>query len=310
MISLWAVGAAMAGSGPWVVGEGQGSVYLGGEVQRLDRLAITVDGERQVIDVGEGLSSVGVKGIGTVGLTPRFELQATVPWWRVQANRPDAALCGALGLGACQTTATVGVLELRGKGLALDELYGAPVSIALGGELRSGDFTSATRERITNVGEGGLDTGLFASIGRSGALGQGYWSSFVEVLGRYRFPLTRAYPRNQGTQPAPGSELASTAELVFGPGRRFAFGPVGNALWRPWGLDWGQLDLGDRDRLGALRILNVRVGGVAVLRGPRDVTASISVLRTVAAQNNPTDVLSISAGVQTLLRRRERVVDE
>jgi hypothetical protein len=306
----WVVTAAMAGSGPWVVGEGQGSVYVGAEAQRLTRLAITVGGERQLIDVGEGLSAVGVKAIATVGLTPHFELQAVAPYWRVQANRPDAELCTALGLGACRTTSTLGVLELRGKGLLLDELYGAPVSLALGAELRSGDFTASTRERITNVGEGGLDTGAFASVGRSGALGDGYWSGFVEVLGRYRFPLTQDYPSPNGPMPAPASELASCAEVVLGPGRRFAFGPVGNALWRPGGLDWGQIDLGDPDRLGALRVLNVRVGGVFVVRGPRDVTASLSVLRTVAAMNNPTDILSISAGIQTQLRRRPRGADE
>ncbi|MEZ4234764.1 MAG: hypothetical protein R3F59_01085 [Myxococcota bacterium] len=305
-----AAAAAWAGSGPWVVGEGQGSVYLGGEAQRLTRLAITVDGDRQVIDVGEGLSALGIKAIGSVGLTPHVELEATLPFWRVQANRPDDELCGALGLGACRTTTSVGVLALRGKGLLLDEVYGAPLSFALGAEVRSGDLTSGTRERITNVGEGGLDTGLFASVGRSGALGGGSYAGYVEVLGRYRFPLTRAYPDNRGNGIAPGSELQGTADLLLGPGRRFSVGPIVGALWRPWGLDWGELDLGDRDRLGALRVLNAQVGATAVVRGPGDLAASLTVLRTVAAVNNPTDTLSISAGVQTLLRTRERDRDE
>lgn len=300
------ISPALAGSGPWVVGEGQASIYVGAETQRLTRLAITVDGERDVIDVGQGVSALGAKAIATVGLTPHLELQGSVPWWRVQANRPDEALCTDLGLGACRTTSTLGIIELRGKGLLLDELFGAPVSLALGTEVRSGDFTAPTRERITNAGEGNLDTGAFLSVGRTSSLGQeGYWSGYLEILSRYRFPLTRDYPSSQGGLRVPGSEFAAVSEIVISPARRVAVGPVGTTLWRPYGLDWGQIDLADPDRLGALRIFNARVGGTLVIRGPSDLTASFTVLQTVAAVNNPTDVLSVSAGLQTTLKRRE-----
>lgn len=298
---------AVAGSGPWVVGEGNTSVYVGAESQRLTRLAIQVDGNRDVVDVGEGLSSFGLKGIVTVGITPRFELQGIVPWWRIQANRPDAELCLTLGLDACETTTTVGVLEFRGKVLLLDELFGAPLSVAVGSEVRVGDFTMPTRERITNAGEGGLDNGWFLTVGRTGRLGEGkgYWSGFVDVLGRYRFPNTRTYPNFEGDLAVPGSELGASAEVVFGT-PRVVVGPVATMLWRPGGLDWDAIDLSDRDRLAALRVLNVRVGGTAVVRGPRSLSASFTVLRTVVSRNNPSDVLSIGAGIQTLVKRRRR----
>ena len=298
--------AALAGSGPWVVGEGNTSIYVGGESQRLTRLAIRVDGERSVVDVGEGVSILGAKSIVTVGITPRVEIQGVLPWWRVQATRPDASLCQDLGLEACRRTSTIGIIELRGKVLVLDELFGAPFSLAVGPEFRFGDFTLPTRQRLTNVGEGGLDTGGFLAIGRTGGLGSsGYWSGFLDVLGRYRFPNTDTYPGLQGDLAVPGSELGANAEIVMG-NRRVVAGPVATMLWRPGGRDWGEIDLTDPDRFAALRIFNVRVGATAVVRGTKSVSAAVTVLYTAAAINNPSNVLSVSAGLQSLLRGRRR----
>lgn len=302
---------AWAGSGPWILGPGQGTLYLGVESQRLNRLAIRVDGDRDVVDVGQGLSTFGVKAIGSLGLTSRFELQGTVPWWRVQANRADAPLCTQLGADvgreACETTTSVGTVELRGKGLLLDEFFGGPVSLAIGGEVRAGDFTMATRERLTNVGEGGLDTGAFVSLGRTGAVGRrGYWSGYVEVLGRYRFPVTRNLPPRLGERSVPGSEFTATGEWVISPRSRIAFGPLVTMLWRPFGVDWGDVDLTDQDRLGALRVFNARVGATFAVRGPGAVVATASVLHTAAAVNNPVDVLAVTAGVQAPFGNRRR----
>src|SRR5687768_13175668 len=117
---------ATAGSGPWVVGDGRASVYLGVEAQRLNHLAVNTDDEREVLDVGEGISKFGVRAIATVGLGRRLELEGSAPWYHVRANREDAALCEALGLGACDTTQGVGILEARVKGVVLDEYFGAP----------------------------------------------------------------------------------------------------------------------------------------------------------------------------------------
>lgn len=306
---------AHAGSGPWVIGEGLGTVYVGLESQRLNRLAITVDGDRSVIDVGEGLSTIGVKAIGTLGLTPRIEIQAQVPFWHVQANRPDSQLCtdigAAVGREACETTTSFGILEFRGKGLLLDEFFGAPFSLAIGPEFRWGELTQSTRERITNVGEGGLDAGGFVSIGRTGAIGdRGYWSGYLELVGRYRFPLRDTFPASLGDRNVPGSEFGATAEWIVAPRTRIAFGPLVTTLWRPFGVDWGDTDLTDPDRLGALRVFSLRAGGTVAVRGPRNAVATLTVLRTVYAENNPTDVLSVNVGVQTLLTPRRRSDDD
>lgn len=297
---LWLtwIGAANAGSGPWVVGDGQGTLYVGAEAQHLSKLAVTIDGERNVVDVAEGLNTFGVKGIASVGLGSRFEVQALVPWYDVSVSRPDHPLCGALGLDACRATRGVGVIEARVKGLLLDEYFGAPVSLALGGELRAGHLTGATRERITNRGEGTTDLGGFLTVGRTGSLGDGFWSAWVEGGGRYRVPNTDTFPLGTGDTSAPGAELTFATQLLAGPGTRLAVGPSLYGLHRPGGLDYGQVDLTDVDRFAVLSITNLRVGGTAVVRASADLAATVSVLGTVASRNNPTDTVTVSVGLQ------------
>ena len=298
---------ALAGSGPWVVGNGKASLYVGAESQRITRLAVTVDGNNDVIDVAQGISSFGVKGIATLGITNRVEVEVGIPWWSVRANRTDDPLCDALGLEACEPTQTVGVLTARSKVLLLDEYFGSPLSLSLGGELRYGDFTAPTRARITNAGEGTTDIGPYVSVGRVGSFrGKGYVSGFVESGWRYRFPTTRAFPdADQGDQPAPLPETWVALEALAGPSNRVYFGPVFTFLYRD-GLDWGEVDLTDPDRLAALRVLTARLGGSVVVHNGGNLSLVATALQTIAKRNNP-NTLSVNLGVSFagLAPRRE-----
>lgn len=294
----WALAEfAAAGSGPWVIGDGGYTLYLGAEAQRFNRLAIQTGTERDVIDVGEGVSTLGLKAIGTLGIGSRSEIELAIPWYRIQANRRDTEICALLGLGACQTTEGLGIVQLRMKGLALDEFFGAPFSLAIGGEARFGQLTARDRERITNVGEGTFDLGPYVDVGRTAALGRGYWSGWFEGAFRYRVPTTDAYPANQGDTAVPGSEITGTGELVLGPTTTFGIGPQISALWRPGGLDFDELDLGDPDRFAALNIGLVRAGAVAVVR-TRGIAAAVSFAQTVLSVNNPSDTFVLSVGIQ------------
>lgn len=296
------VATALAGSGPWLLGPGDQSVYTGVEVQRLTRLHVVTDGDGgdTVIDVGEGLSTFGVKGIVTYGLLARTELEIEVPWYRVQANRRDAQVCIDLGPRSCATTQSVGLLQVRAEGLLLDELAGSPISLSLGTHLRYGGFTAPTRKRVTNVGEGTTDLGLVLSAGRSGGLGAGYWLAYVEGGWTYRFPTTDSYPSNQV---APLPEWTVTGEALLAPDLRFALGPSATWVYRD-GLDWYELDLADPDRFAALGVQNLRVGGKVIIRNDTNVAFSVGALRTVYAQNNPTDAWIINAGLSAQGLRR------
>lgn len=315
LLSLLILPAALpaaAGNGPWVIGDGEYSVYVGGEAQRLERLQIVTPDGRDTIDVDEGLSTLGAKAILTIGAQGRFEAEIAVPYFRVQANR-EGAVCALLdgeegsGLSSCATTQGLGVITARGKGTVLDELYGDPVTWAIGADFRFGHFTTANRQRITNLGEGTLDIGAVTSIGRGGVLGKqgGYWSGFVEVAGWYRTPNTRSYvgASGQGTV-APHPEFAANSQFLFGTRPWFSLGPSAVFYARPGGLDFGELDLTDVDRLAALRFMNVRVGGTVVIRARDNISFSASALHTVAASNNPyTTIVSLGVSTNGRLKR-------
>lgn len=299
MIAIGLCGAALAGSGPWVVGEDGVTVFLGTETQRLGNLAIqSGPGQRDVVEVAEGITAFRVKAITTLGISNRVDVQLAVPWARIETPRPDAPLCATLGLGACDRTQGIGVIEARVKGLVLDEYFGAPISLAVGGDVRYGQFTAATRERVTNLGEGTFDVGPFVSLGRTGRLGKGgYVSAWTDLGYRYRVPNTDAFPALQGDTVVPGSEFTGAAELTFSPSTRFGFGPVVGGLYRPWGQDWYEVDLTDEDRFAALRVANVRVGAQAVIRGDT-LALAVSFLQTVYGFNNPSDTFVVGVGVQ------------
>ena len=270
---LWST-PALAISGPWVVGEQQLNGYVGVEAQRLERLQVRGDGGEgaDVIDVGEGISTLGFKGIVTLGLASRFDLELTVPWYRVSANRVDAEICAALGDNSCRTTTSVGVITARGKALVFDQIAGAPLSLSVSAEGRLGLFTHPTRFRLTNVGEGTQDLGVVVSVGRDGALfSSGYFSVYTDLGFRYRFPNTRSYPNFEGDVAAPSEEYFGQAELLLSPQFRFGFGPTVAGFIRPRGVDFLDADLTDVDRLAALRVGALRVGGTMVVRGDRGV---------------------------------------
>lgn len=301
---LCALGVAEAGGGPWVLGPGDQTLYVGMDVQRLTQLGIQAGpnpADYTTIDVGEGLSSFGVKAIANYGILSRVELELELPWYRVSANRTDAEPCLALGEGSCKTTQSIGLIRGQAKWLVLDELQGMPLSVSLGGTLRYGGFTAPARSRITNVGEGTTDLGPSIHLGRSGGLGKsGYWSAYTELFWLYRFPSTDSYQGSDLGPDAPVSaplpEWILNAEVLFSPDAKVAFGPSASGLYRK-GLDWYELNLADPDRLAALGVYNFRVGGKAVIRNERGVAFSTGFLRTVVSYNNPSDAWLVSAGL-------------
>ncbi len=308
---------AWAGSGPWVVAEGDGNVYVGAETQRIEQLALANGNfvEGGLVDVDEGLTKFGLQAIVSYGLLPNFELEATVPWYYVRANRDDGPICAAFGVGTCATTTGVGILSTRARLQILNQIYGPPLSLSLGAELRYGDFTAATRSRLTNLGEGTVDLGPQLSIGRSGGLGKkGYWYSFLDMGWRYRFPTVGgkeevvadpALTIPQYKANIPGSEVYGELDWIAVPDGRFGFGPAFTLFWRPDGVDWEVTELDDVDRFAMLRVVNVQVGGKVSVRSSKNVTFNASFFRSLYAENNPL-LTSINVGVSVSELRRKR----
>jgi hypothetical protein len=287
---------AQAG-GPWVPGEGVTSVYVGTDAQRIDKLA-TSEGNfgGELIDVGDGLSKFYVKGILAHGLTARTALELSVPYARVSANREDAQVCAdltaAVGRASCTPTSGIGIITLRGRGMLLDELAGAPLTFSLGFEARHGELTAATRSKLTNLGEGTFDFGPTLSIGRTGAFMSGWWYAFADNTFRYRVPLTEKADRA-----IPGSEFDGELDVAFVPNGTVGFGPA--VIWfaRPWGVDFEDADLTDVDRFSMLKVTNVSAGAKLLVRSSKRTTFVASGIRSVYAVNNPI-VWTAGFGVQ------------
>jgi hypothetical protein len=283
---------AFAGTGPWTLPEAELSVYGGAEYQRIGTLAGEDGSGAEVIPVDSGLEKAGGTLIVGYGVRDRVDVELQLPYTFVTANRKDGALCSTIGLRACDATQGLGIVTLKVKGLLLDELVGPPVSLSVGAELRLGQTTSATRARLTNLGEGTTDIGGFVDVGRSGGLGDGYWSAYAEIGGRYRFPNTEI-----GGTPVPGAELHADVEWLGGAQSWWAVGPAVSLLWRPEGGDVADINFADPDRFGALRVFNLRAGGKLIVRSSRRTSLAIAAYGTAYAWNNPADQIIVTAGL-------------
>lgn len=296
------VSAALAGTGPWTLPEGDVSLYAGVDYQRITRLATSTGSwSEDVQDVDEGIEKAGAQLIVAYGVRERVEVELSIPYYVVTANRTDGPLCTTIGLRGCDTTQGLGIIGARVKALALDELRGSPISLSVGADLRLGQFTNATRARVTNLGEGTTDLGGVVDVGRSGGLGDGYWSAYLEVGGRYRFPNTDA-----GGTPVPGAELHADLEWLGGLQPAWAIGPAVSMLWRPVGDDIETLNATDPDRFGALRVLNVHAGGKLIVRSSARTSLALAVFGTPYAVNNPADQIIVTAGVSGQLSPARR----
>jgi len=298
MLLALIAGLAHAGSGPWVPGTSIGNLYLGLDSEQFTRVASNDAGTLVPVDVGEGIGTVGLTSILSYGIGPRLELETRVPYRATHANREDQAICAALGTDACAPTRTIGVIEARMKGMILDELSGQPVSLAIGANVRFGGLTASTRNRITNAGEGTTDFGPRLALGRTGAIGSSYYALSLDASWMYRVPNTKSFPRLEGDRVVPGSEFYGELETLVSPGGgSVTLGPFAGGVYRPSGYDFGEIIVDDPDRLAALRILNIAAGAKLLLRDRRDHVFIVSVSRTIAAWNNPSDRLTVSVGV-------------
>ncbi|MCB9663718.1 MAG: hypothetical protein H6732_06380 [Alphaproteobacteria bacterium] len=299
----WAT-TAHAGSGPWVLGQGDEQIFVGAEAQRFTQLAVG-DGAYQdsVIAVDDGVMTFGAKLIGTLGLARRFEVEADLSYLYTYANEPGP-VCELLGMGACKTTQGLGPISTRVKWLVVDELAGRPLSMSVGLDLRFGQTTAEHRERVTSLGDGTFALEPRVALGRIGTLPKGWWSIYGDVSARFPLPTDPAF--TVGGEAAPGIELVSTVENLWTPVPVVSLGPSVSMLYRPQGVDFLETDFTEKDRFTALRIFVLEAGAKLLVRNDTGITGVLSVFHTVYAVNNPQDVLKVSVGVafRDFARRR------
>ena len=261
--------AAWAGSGPGVPGAGKLLLYVGADSQRFREVKVNggPDGPF-VLDVGNGVSTIGSVISGSYGFTSRSEFEFTLPFQYSYVHRPEGDVCVLLAAEACDETATVGIIEARFKSLVLDEFAGAPFSLALGATARLGQLTGASRHRITNAGEGTFDLGWRVTGARSGPIGAWFYTVSFDATGVYRLPNTRTWPNMEGDVRAPGPEGWVSGDILVSPSMKVTFGPAALYSIRPSGANFAtMIDIGaaDADRFAALNYHQFRVGGKLIV---------------------------------------------
>ena len=294
---FFVVSTALAGDGPWTLSARDHNVFVGADYYRYGRLET---GTGSTAALGSGMTATGLTGVWTFGVTEGLDAQLKLPFESVRANDPQASLCvDGRAKDFCSPTSGIGDIELRVKGRVLNELYTSPVSLAVMGGARSGEAYAGERGRLTTLGDGQTDVGAGVSVGRTDVAGSGWYRASADVWYWARF----ANSVDDG-QKVPADELAGAVAAMWSPVPLFAVGPAAHGFYRLAGRTVAGADFDDIDVWGSLAARQVQAGGKLGLYAPDGgPTVSLTFLRTVWAQNNPSDTLVISLGVGVFLDR-------
>lgn len=295
---LWwlAVATALAGDGPWTLGPREDNLFLGVDYYQYSLFEGGSGGELQV---PSALTATALTGVWTTGLRHGVEAELKIPFERVRAQDPEGCEAIAPVQGWCRTSAGIGDLGAQLKVRLLDELYGPPFTVSASAGLRSGEAYADRRGRLTTLGDGQTDVGGGLSLGRTDVLGRGWYRVGLDAWYWYRFPVEGALLKDEVTASFAGM-------LSVWPS--FAVGPAVHGFWRLGGVDVAASDPSSPDRWATLAARQVQAGAkIGVYAVPGGPTFSLTLLRTVAARNNPTDTVVVSAGLGWFFKPKEEV---
>lgn len=287
------IAAAQAGDGPWTLSSRDQSVYVGVDTWTFSAFD---GGEGDPVDLASPVVGAALTPIWTIGVRPGAEVELRVPIERARVLDQAACREAAPDEGWCQTSQGLGDVEGHLKVRLLDELYGSPVTLAINAGFRSGEAYADRRHRLTTLGDGQTDLGAGLSIGRTDVLGRGWYR--LSVDGRYWRRL------DAPDRPLP-DEVAGAVAAIFTVHPSFSVGPAASGLFRLGGESLATADPAEADLWASLAARQVQVGGKLGVYGQgRGPTLSVTVLRTVLAQNNPVDEMVYSAGLGWFFRAR------
>lgn len=298
-------GIASAGGGPWTLNPREHNVYVGFDHFRYETYRGSTSTQRTV---ASPIAATAVGGSWTIGLANDLEFEVRAPIEFVRVTDPNAEGCITdRPEDFCETSLNVGDLYGAVKWRFVDELYRSPVSMALVMSMRSGEFYAPERGRLTSLGDGTTDIGLGLSIGKTASVGRGWYTASADVRYHYRFPNTGGFFGEK----VPTDELEFSAEGLWAFHPRFAVGPAVFGFTRMGGADFDDIDFFDEDGFASLAGTQLKAGAkLAIFGTDGGPTVSFTVARTFYARNNPTDTLSVSAGIGWFFPRKVRLLDQ
>lgn len=287
------IGTAQAGDGPWTLNAGEDSLFLGVSTFRYAEFQDSKSGDTS--SLGEGITATGLVGVWTSGLAEGLELELVVPYERVRVNDRRSSYCMSESRPAdyCATSSGIGDMSAVLKARVLNELYASPVSMSLAAAARTGELYSDHRDRLTTLGDGNTDLGAGLSLGRTDLLGSGWYR--VGAWGWYWFRLP--HEGDTWATKVPADEVSYTFEATWSPHPRVGFGPALQGFHRLGGVPFSEMDFDSENHWSSLQAAQIQAGGKVGIYTDGGPTFALAVLRTVWAQNNPTDTLVVTAGL-------------
>lgn len=285
---LWflTLSSALAGDGPWTLDADEQNLFFG-----LDYFQYSAfdAGSGDARDLVSPITAMGFTGVWTAGLRRGVEVEVKIPFESARAQDPEACRAAAPVEGWCVTSAGLGDIGGQLKVRVLDELYGRPLTLSLSSGVRTGELYADDRQRLTTLGDGQTDIGGGLSLGRTDVLGAGWYRASVDAWYWRRFDVSEVNLDD---------EIAVSAAGMVAVWPSWGMGPAVHSFFRLGGLDVGQADFTAPDVWSTLAARQAQVGfKLGVFGQGRAPTFSLTVLRTVWAQNNPTDTFSVSAGL-------------
>ena len=275
---------AQASEGPWTTAASTHNIYVGAMAERFE--CFETGGSESCMPTP--VAQAGMKVFYRTGIGDSTDVALSIPMKSAFAVEPtDSAMF--------ETSTGFGLIEAR---VRRHLLTSGNLDLAGGVGLRTGALHYASRDRITNLGEGSTDVYATLYFGSMGLALRRFHTTSMDISYVARIPLQA----DTDVGRIPGDEVRASAVCTLAITSWMGLGVSADGFKRLWGEDLNMSTLnayGD-DRWSALRASQFKVGGRAVFYpGENRPFLQVSAMTTVWAQNNPVDTtqLEIAAGM-------------
>ena len=211
------------------------------------------------------------------GVAQNFDLEFSLPILHSTFGDQDPVS----GIGFVQVASKISLLR-EGE---------SPITFSLKPAIRVGTLHAEQRGELHNIGEGTIDLGIGAALGRLEYVGTGFYWFDMGVRYWHRIPASFVLT----DPPAPDLTFDMNIGYSFHP----SFGLSGTleGIHRLGGQDFPATVDQSIDQWAALQVTQLKTGGRVSYFATEKLTFDLIGLRSVFAINNPVDELYIGIGI-------------
>lgn len=271
---------------PFSLPRGESSLWWSNEATRWDSLK-GADGER--VSLGTGVWRATSQLTITHGLLDAWELQGSLGYASSWAEDPSAPGCSQLGASACDPSSALVPFELRAQNrLAAQRSEGGLGSLAWGSALKVGNASAKHRGKLTGIGEGTTDLGLYFTAGRQDELSSLRHRASSSLMARLR-------PGLGGDRAGSPIEIEAKARSELS-GKHVALSGGLHLLHRAGGVSLAEIDLGSADRFTDLSV-SLLDGELQLIARTSALSMALTAAGSLWVRDNPADRLYLGLGL-------------